>query len=179
MKILAFAASNSTQSVNKQLLSCAHTLLAADIEFELIDLNDYEMPLYGIDREQADGIPQLAQDFLDKIAQADALLISFAEHNGSYSVAYKNVYDWASRINTKVFQQKPAVMLATSPGKGGAGRVLAAAVGSASSAGADLKGSLSIPSFYDNFDSDSGQLTDPQLKDDLAGVLEQFELLRA
>ena len=44
MKILAFAASNSTQSINRQLLGFATTLIeGADIE--TLDINDYEMPL--------------------------------------------------------------------------------------------------------------------------------------
>ncbi len=94
-----------------------------------------------------------------KIAESEAIIISFAEHNGSYSAAYKNLFDWCSRINPKVFQNKPVVMLVTSPGPGGAGRVLAATT-SAPYFDADLKGSLSIPSFYDNspFGSDSAYL---------------------
>ncbi len=47
---------------------------------ETIDLNDYEMPIYSIDRQNDGGIPQLAHDFFDKIGEADAVLISFAEH---------------------------------------------------------------------------------------------------
>jgi len=54
-----------------------------------------------------------------EVLKADALLISYAEHNGNYSAAYKNLYDWASRIDAKVFQGKPTVVLATSPGPGG------------------------------------------------------------
>gem|GEM_PF-3746323 len=33
----------------------------------------------------------MAHDFLAKLESADALVISFAEHNGSYSAAYKNL----------------------------------------------------------------------------------------
>ncbi len=29
-----------------------------------LDINDFEMPLYSIDRETESGIPSLAQDFL-------------------------------------------------------------------------------------------------------------------
>ena len=41
------------------------------------------MPIYSADRESEGGIPQLAQDFFDKIGAANAVLISSAEHNGS------------------------------------------------------------------------------------------------
>ena len=67
----------------------------------------------------------------------------------------------------KVFQNKPMLMLATSPGPGGAGSVLAAASGSAPYFAADVKASISIPSFYDNFDVATGKLTNPELIDQL------------
>ena len=60
---------------------------------------------------ERDGIPELAHDFFDKIGAADAVLISFAEHNGFYTAAYKNIFDWASRIDMRVYQDKPAVLL--------------------------------------------------------------------
>jgi NAD(P)H-dependent FMN reductase len=123
MKLLTFAASSSSQSINKHLATYAASLVTyADID--VLDINDFEMPLYSSDRENESGIPSLAQEFLDRIAQADAIIISFAEHNGSYTAAYKNLFDWASRINPKVYQNKPMVLLATSPGPGGANTVL-------------------------------------------------------
>lgn len=162
MKILAFAATNSRTSINKQLLQYAGSLLT-DVEFELIDLNDYELPLFSVDKEQELGQPELAQAFYQKIGAADALIISFAEHNGSYTAAYKNLFDWTSRIDMKVFQNKPVVMFATSPGPGGAASVLAAAVNSAPYFAADVKANVSVPSFYDNFDMAAGKLTEPKL----------------
>ena len=72
------------------------------------------------DREAELGKPELAQQFFDKLGRGDAIMISFAEHNGSYTAAYKNLFDWTSRIDQKVFQNKPMILLATSPGPGGA-----------------------------------------------------------
>ena len=166
MKLLTFAASSSSQSINKHLATYAASLVTyADIE--VLDINDFEMPLYSSDRENESGIPSLAQEFLDRIAQADAIIISFAEHNGSYTAAYKNLFDWASRINPKVYQNKPMVLLATSPGPGGANTVLTAAVNSAPYFAGNVKASLSIPSFYDNFDVDTWQLTNTELRQQL------------
>ena len=128
MKVLAFAASSSRTSINKALVSYAGQMLVGGIienaEVEVIDLNDYEMPLYSVDREKESGIPELAHQFYQKIGEADALLISFAEHNSLYTVAYKNLFDWASRITKQFYQDKPAVLLATSPGGRGAKTVL-------------------------------------------------------
>jgi chromate reductase, NAD(P)H dehydrogenase (quinone) len=173
MKVLAFAATNSSQSINKQLVTHAANLLKSGIgaEIEILDLNDFEMPIYSIDREQASGIPAPAHAFYQKIGEADALLISFGEFNGSYSVAYKNVFDWTSRITKDVYQGKPAVIMATSPGPGGAQSVLASAVGSAPYFAMVVKARLSVPSFYDNFDSEKGELKNADLSAALATAL--------
>ena len=163
MKVLAFAASSSKKSINKQLVSYASRLLLDENqhqhEVEILDLNDYELPLFSEDREAELGQPQLAKDFLTKIGESDAVIISFAEHNGSYTVAYKNIFDWASRINPKVFQNKPMVFLATSPGPGGASSVLATATTSAPYFKGRVIASFSLPSFYENFDSEQGRIT--------------------
>ena len=173
MKILAFAATSSSKSINKQLASYAASQVkhSEAIEVEILDINDYEMPLFSEDKEAVLGQPQLAKDFFAKLGSADAIIISFAEHNGSYTAAYKNLFDWTSRIDQKLFQQKPMLLLATSPGPGGAATVLTAATGSAPYFAGDVKASLSIPSFYDNFDVEKQQLTNPELKDKLQSAL--------
>ena len=170
MKILAFAATSSTKSINNQLVRYAVNQLEG-VETEILNINDYELPLFSEDREAELGQPELAKAFLDKIADSDALIISFAEHNGSYTVAYKNIFDWASRINPKVFQNKPMVMLATSPGPGGASSVLAAAVASAPFFDGEVKASLSVPGFYDNFDAENGRIINDEINAQLLTVV--------
>lgn len=162
MNIIAFAASNHKKSINKKLASYAASLIP-DACVEVLDLNDFELPLFSQDREAELGHPALIQAFLDKLNAADGLVISFAEHNGSYSAAYKNLFDWASRVQKKVYENKPVLLLSTSPGPGGASSVLAAAVGSMPYFGALVKGSLSIPNFYANFDEEKGALIQPEL----------------
>lgn len=151
MKVLAFGASSSKTSINKSFATYAANLIP-NAEVEVLDLNDYELPLFSTDKEEELGQPELAKQFFAKIGNADAIVVSFAEHNGSYTAAYKNLFDWTSRIDMKVFQNKPMLLLATSPGPGGASSVLAAAKGSAPFFAADVKGDFSLPSFYDNFD---------------------------
>jgi len=174
MKILTFAASNSSKSINKQLANYAASLVeGADIE--TLDINDYEMPLFSEDKERELGQPEEAKQFFAKLGQADAIIISFAEHNGSYTAAYKNLFDWTSRIDQKLFQNKPMVLLATSPGPGGASSVLAAAKGSAPYFAGDVKAVLSIPSFYDNFDSEQQVLRNQDLISQLKEVVAQLK----
>ena len=170
MKIIAFGASSSRHSINKQLAAYAANLVDG-AEVEVLDINDYEMPLFSEDREKELGQPQLAKDFYAKLGSADAIVISFAEHNGSYTAAYKNLFDWTSRIDMKVFQGKPMVMLATSPGPGGAASVLASAVNSMPFFGGELKGQLSLPNFYDNFDMESGTVRPGEWEDKLKSLM--------
>lgn len=169
MTILAFAASNSRSSINKTLVTHATQLLDTDVE--IIDLNDYEMPIYSIDRERAEGIPTEAQQFYNKIGQAEGLLISFAEHNGGVTAAYKNIFDWASRIDQQVYQDKPAVLLSTSPGPRGGQGALAMAKGSAPYFAMDVKAALSVPNFYDNFDMEGGQIKNEDIQVQLESAL--------
>jgi chromate reductase, NAD(P)H dehydrogenase (quinone) len=171
MKVLAFAATSSRNSINKKLVFYASRLLEAGLiknaEVEIIDLNNFEMPLYSIDREKEGGIPDLAQQFYKKIGDADALVIAFAEHNGYYTAVYKNLFDWASRIGKKVYQNKPSVLLASSPGPNGARNVLKVAMESAPAFGMDLRANVSIPRFYENFDVDQNQFRGSEFKEQL------------
>jgi NAD(P)H-dependent FMN reductase len=173
MNIIAFAASSSSKSINKKLATYASTLLT-DASVEVLDLNDYELPLFSEDKEKEIGKPELAKSFLEKIENCDALIISFAEHNGTYSAAYKNLFDWCSRINPKVYQGKSMVLLATSPGPGGASSVLASAVTSMPYFGGIVKGSLSLPSFYDNFDLGNNKVLNPEICSQLMQVINKL-----
>ena len=150
-KIIAFGASSSSTSINKKLATYAASLFENCL-VEILDLNDYELPIYSTDKEQKDGIPQLAHDFYNKLGTADLIIISFAEHNGAYSAAFKNIFDWISRINGKTFQEKPMLLLATSPGIRGGSSVLEIANKRFPFQGGIVKGSFSLPSFNDNFD---------------------------
>jgi len=174
MKVIAFAASSSKQSINKQLATYAASLVE-NAQVEVLDLNDYELPLFSVAKEQELGKPALAQEFFAKIADSDAVIISFAEHNGSYTAAYKNIFDWCSRINQKIFQGKPIVLLATSPGPGGAASVLAAAVNSAPFFGGELRGHLSVPSFHQNFDDEQGCIKNLEIQAQLAIVVKSLQ----
>jgi NAD(P)H-dependent FMN reductase len=173
MKLLAFAASSSSKSINKQLATYAASLVP-NATVEILDINDYEMPLFSQDKEELLGQPEAAKSFFAKLGQADAIIISFAEHNGSYTAAYKNLFDWTSRIDQKLFQNKPMILLATSPGPGGAQTVLTAATGSAPYFAGDVKASVSIPSFFDNFDSEKQIISNPAMLDKLKSALAQL-----
>lgn len=165
MTILAFAATNSRHSINRALIGHATSRLervAPGARIAMLDLNDYEMPIYSIDREKADGIPAPAQDFFDRIGAAEGVLVSFAEHNGFVTAAWKNVFDWMSRIEMKLWQGKPVAMLAASPGPRAGANVLASQQMLAPRFGADLRGSLGIGKWPDAWDAAGKRLLRPE-----------------
>ncbi|GAB1307414.1 NAD(P)H-dependent oxidoreductase [Urechidicola sp. KH5] len=163
-KIIAFGGSNSKASINKQLASYAASLVG-NAEVEVLDLNDYPLPLYGFDLENEAGFPANVQAFSDKIEGADGIVLSLAEHNGSFSTAFKNIFDWVSRVEGKVFRDKPMLLLSTSPGPRGGASVLASAVAGFPYRGGNIIASLSLPSFFDNFSD--GAVSDETLNNQL------------
>ena len=172
-KIIAFAASSSRRSINRQLVTYAAGLLR-NAEVEILDLNDYELPLFSVDREDELGQPELARAFLRKISDSDAILISFAEHNGCYSAAYKNLYDWVSRIQPKVYQDKAMVLLSTSPGGRGGRSVMELALAQIPRFGGDVRASVMVPSFGDNFDSEAGVVHNPALAAEIEAAVQRL-----
>ncbi|MFC7346282.1 NADPH-dependent FMN reductase [Chryseobacterium zhengzhouense] len=172
MKILAFAGSTSSTSINRELVKSVLKSFQ-DNEINLIDLNDYDMPVFSVDREKK-GFPNEAHQFLKVIEECDVIICSLAEHNRSYSAAFKNVFDWASRINVKVFQNKPMLLMSTSPGGYGGGNVMNTAKTFFPQFGADIKETFSLPKFYENFDTESG-IINPEMRDELNNKIENFK----
>lgn len=172
MKLLAFGASTSSASINRKLANHAANQVA-DAEVTDLDLRAYSLPIYSSDEEEANGSPADAQKFLDTIRAHDGIVISMAEHNGSYTAAFKNLYDWTSRLEQKVWSEKPMLLLATSPGGRGGATVLEAAKATFPRMGADLAASFSLPSFYDNFSEGDG-IKNAELKTALDTAVTEF-----
>jgi len=171
-KIIAIGASNSKKSINKQLAIYAANQIE-NSETIIVDLNDFEAPIYGIDYETEHGIPEKAQELNKLITSVDGIIISMAEHNGSYSAAFKNVFDWLSRIDKFVWKNKPMLLLATSPGGRGGKSVLETAKYTFPRMGANLIEDFSLPTFYDNF-SENG-ITNEVLKTELSNKINAFQ----
>lgn len=172
MKILAFAGSTSPTSINKELVKFVLKSFQED-EINLIDLNNFSMPVFSVGLEKK-GFPDEAHNFLKQIEECDAIICSLAEHNRSYSAAFKNIFDWASRINVKVFQDKPMFLMSTSPGGFGGGNVMNRAKTFFPQFGADIKETFSLPKFYENFDLESGVIN-PEMLKDLNSKIENFK----
>ncbi len=152
-KVLVFAGSNSRNSINKQLATYASQKLK-NCDIHIVDLNDYPLPIFSIDIENGSGIPQVAKEFDRLLEGHDGVLLSLAEHNGSYSAVFKNLLDWLSRLDGKCFRSKPMLLMSTSPGGRGGKGVLSAALDRFPRHGAQIIAHFSLPSFYDNYSGD-------------------------
>lgn len=171
-KIVAFGASNSSKSINMQFAKWASSQMR-EVEVDFLDLNDFEMPIYSMDREQESGFPAKAQQFKKYLNESDGILISFAEYNGSYSSAFKNVFDWISRVGKPIWSDKPMFLMGTSPGGRGAQTVLDTAKSTFPHQGGQVAASFSLPSFHQNFSETEG-ITDGELKSAFEAQLETF-----
>ncbi|WP_432411363.1 NADPH-dependent FMN reductase [Rasiella sp. SM2506] len=171
-KILAFAGSNSSTSINKRLAVYTAKQLK-EVGIVALDLNDFNLPMYGIDYENEHGIPENAQLFLNQIKESDGIVLSLAEHNGAYSTAFKNIFDWMSRIDGKLWSDTPMLLLATSPGGRGGASVLDIAKGRFPYMGGNIVATFSLPSFNDNF-SESG-IKDETLQASLNEAIATFQ----
>ncbi|RYD98166.1 MAG: NADPH-dependent oxidoreductase [Sphingobacteriales bacterium] len=173
MKIFAFAGSSSSTSINHALVT-ATLKNFEDCAIEFIHLKDLEAPLFSVDLEKEQGHPEAAFRFLQGIENADAIICSLAEHNRSYSAAFKSLFDWASRINVKVFQNKPMLLMSASPGGYGGSNVMKEASTFFPQFAADIKASLSLPKFNAHFDRDKG-ITDETLKAQHLRAIQTFK----
>ncbi len=171
-KILAFGASSSRKSINKQFAIYAANQVE-DAEVQILDLNDFEMPIFSVDRQNKNGIHPLAIDFKKYIAECDGIIISLAEHNGAYSAAFKNIFDWISRIEKNVWEDKPMLLLSTSPGGRGGSTVLSIAVDKFRRMNEQVVAGISLPYFHKNFSTEEGVI-DPDLATELAEKIAEF-----
>ena len=171
-KIIAFAGSNSKNSINKQLITYASSMMV-EADVNILDLNDYDLPIYSIDIENEQGFPEAAKTVLQMIQTSDGIILSLAEHNGAYAAVFKNLMDWLSRIDKNVWANKPMLLMATSPGARGGRFVLDMAESRFPILGAHLVEVFSLPSFYDNFSE--GQITNSSLNQALTEAVSNFK----
>jgi chromate reductase len=179
MKILALAGSNSDTSINKQLVTYAASLVE-NAEVEIVDMNDFEMPIYKHQREVESGVPQQAVDLAAKIDGVDVLLVSLSEHNGTYSSAFKNVFDWTSRIkNRAVWNEVPMLLMATAPGARGGAGVLEASSKRFPLHGGNIIDTFSLPFFNDNFDKESQKISNEEKDNELKEKIQKISAIES
>jgi chromate reductase len=170
-KIITLGGSSSKKSINKQLAEYTGSLLEG-VEVINLDLNDFDLPLYSIDVENEQGFSKDLLALNEIVELTDGIIISLAEHNGAYSAAFKNAFDWLSRIDGKVWKNKPMLLLSSSPGGRGGQSVMEIARNRFPFNGGNIVGSMTFPFFNDNFKE--GQVVNVELNDKLLDLTKEL-----
>lgn len=129
-RILAFAASTRRESFNRKLIRvAAQGAREAGGEVTLLELGDYNVPLYNGDDEKASGPPESVRKLTEMFKAHQGFLVSSPEYNGGMPGLLKNLLDWISRpvpgdAPFLPFANKPAAIMAASPGAFGGARML-------------------------------------------------------
>jgi len=113
------ASSNNNLKLGEKLSQLADEL---NVEAEVINLVDLNLPLYSTVEEEKNGIPETVKLLADKILSLKAFIVVAPEYNGVMPPVLNNAMAWTSR-STKdwrdAFHEK-IVGLATHSGGGGA-----------------------------------------------------------
>jgi NAD(P)H-dependent FMN reductase len=180
-KILAFAGSLREHSYSKRVLrTAAEGAKNASGEVTLIDLRDYEMPIYDADIQANEGFPENAVRLQKLLLEHDGLLIASPEYNASLPAALKNAIDWTSRANGELklgecYKGKVAAIMTVSPGVFGGIRCLAhlRAVLTILLVNT-LPTEIAVGNVKDKFDGDDAEMTDEKMKKILHGLAENL-----
>lgn len=173
-KILAFSGSSSSKSINQKLVKSAAKLIkGADVT--VIDIRDFPLPIFSVDIEEETGFPANALKVRALFSDHDGFMISVPENNGSMPAIFKNLIDWISRMDGKIFQEKPVLLLSTSPGKTGGKTNLDNLEKLLPWWGGQVAASFSLGGFYDEFDQEKLEIKSPALRGDFGQACHIFE----
>ena len=175
-KILAFAGSNSSTSINHQFLTHIANRIQGH-EVKIIRLTEFEIPMFGVDLQRERGFPVDVQVIKNLIAEHDALIISVNEHNRNVSAFFKNLIDWLSRIDRNFLAEKKILLISTSNGARGAAAALDYTKEILPRFGGQVIESFSFPSFKDNFEDDKvlNEILDLGIEDVLTTFAHEIE----
>ena len=130
MKALLIPGSRRENSLNRRLLDAVGARLeAVGVEVDRVVPAELDASLYDGDLEANEGVPAAIKALNKRMVAADALVVVTPEYNGFFSTLLKNTLDWMSRKQdgqpgTAAFADKPALVLAASPGPKGGIRAL-------------------------------------------------------
>jgi NAD(P)H-dependent FMN reductase len=159
--ILAFAGSNSSTSINYQLVKHTVSLIEGH-EIQLMDMAGFDLPMFSVDHEKEFGYANSLAELRDDIHRAQGLLLSVNEHNGNPSAYFKNLVDWLSRLELNFLDNTKVLLMSTSPGRRGASSSLSVVKDLLPRFGGEIIATFSLPSFRHHFAPGEG-ITDPDL----------------
>jgi chromate reductase len=85
----------------------------------VVNLDEYDMPIYDGDCEEAVGVPEAAVRLHDVLVGADAVVFVSPEYNSAPTPLLKNVIDWVTRVSKRPLEGMPVGLMSATPGSGG------------------------------------------------------------
>jgi chromate reductase len=172
MRVLAISGSLRRDSWNTTLLRAAADLLPSGDELVLHEDLGSIPPFSEDDEHDPHGSVHALRE---AIARADAVLIATPEYNHSLPGVLKNAIDWASRpVTDTPLRGKHVAVIGASTGLFGAVWAQAEVRKVLAAAGAKvLDRELPVGQAPQAFDAE-GQLAEPELRDELASILEEL-----
>jgi chromate reductase, NAD(P)H dehydrogenase (quinone) len=170
IKILGISGSLRRGSHNTSLLRAAAASLPPGVRLELYE-GLADLPHYDADRD-TDPAPEAVARLRGAIEQADGVLISTPEYNGSIPGVLKDALDWASRpFPENAWRGKPVAVVGASTGLFGAAWAQAEVRKVLGISGADtLENELPVGEAHGAF-GDDGRLSDAALQEALDELL--------
>lgn len=172
-KLIAFAGSNSSTSINYELVKYTVSLID-DFDMQLLNMAKIHFPIFSEDLEREEGYKEELVELKDHIMDADGLIVSVNEHNGNPSAYFKNLIDWLSRVDRKFLMEKPVFILGTSSGAGGAKGSIEVTEKLLPRFGAVVEAVFSLPNFNENFSVKKGRITSEELQKEHQEILSRF-----
>jgi NAD(P)H-dependent FMN reductase len=125
LKVLVFAASLRAESLNRKLAALAARIAEQNgATVDHASMQDFDVPSYDGDAENAQGIPKGAEELRRRLLESDAFIVSSPEYNASMPGTFKNLIDWTSRFRPQPFDGKHGLLLSASPSTVGGNRGL-------------------------------------------------------
>jgi NAD(P)H-dependent FMN reductase len=171
-QIMAFAGSNSSTSINFQLVQYTAAQVK-DHKVQLMNMANFPLPMFSVDYEKEHGYTNSLAELRDDIIKADALILSVNEHNGNPSAYFKNLLDWLSRLERNFLGDTQVFLMATSPGRRGALGSFEKIKDLLPRFGAQIAATFILPSFKENFDTEKG-ITNQELSLEHRQALKAF-----
>lgn len=171
--ILAFAGSNSSTSINHELVKYTVSQIS-NYNIQLLKMHEMPFPMYSSDNEKNEGYKNSLIELHRDIKKSNGLIISVNEHNSNPSAYFKNVIDWLSRLDRKFLADKKVFLMSTSGGERGGQSSLNVVKNLLPRFGAEIVDTFSLPSFNTNFSLDKGEIIDIDLKTEHLKTLNDF-----
>ncbi len=168
-KLLVLSGSSRAESFNLKLATQLASIAKQEgAEVALVNLEDFELPIYNGDLEGTEGLPDAARRLKKLLQDNTGLIVTCPEYNGFMTPLLINAIDWCTRsddasVDLSGFADKTLLVASASPGPGGGGRAsthlktMLSAIGSVV-----FPQSLTVSSAFNAF-GDQGEFTDASM----------------